>query len=208
MDPFTIIRAVRLVPVVVVDNASDAEPLGRALVAGGLPIAEVTFRTAAAEESIRAMSRVPNLLVGAGTVLTAEQVDRAVEAGAAFVVSPGTSATVVRRCQQLGVPALPGAVTATEVMALLDLGVSTMKFFPASTSGGCAAIKALTSAFRQIEIIPTGGISSTNAGDYLSLPAVPAVGGSWMVPPDLIRAQDFDAITTLCRQAVAAVADH
>lgn len=206
MDPFDIIRSVKLVPVVVLDNVADAEPLGRALVAGGLPIAEVTFRTAAAEDAIRAMSTIPDLLVGAGTVLAPGQADRAVAAGAAFVVSPGTSATVVSRCQELGVPVLPGAVTATEVMTLLDLGLSTMKFFPASTSGGPKAIKALASAFRGIEVIPTGGIDAANVAEYLAVPAVPAVGGSWMVPANLVKAHDFDAVTALCREAVAAVA--
>lgn len=207
MDPLTAMRAARLVPVVVLDDAADADPLAGALVAGGLPVAEVTFRTAAARDSIRAMADRGDVLVGAGTVLTVEQVDQAVEAGAAYVVSPGLSRAVVERCQEHGVLALPGAVTATEVQAALELGITTVKFFPAGTSGGAAAIKALAAPFGGVRFVPTGGIGPANLQDYLGIAAVAAVGGSWMVPRDRIRAGDFDGVRFLSAEAVALVRD-
>ncbi|WP_084077080.1 bifunctional 4-hydroxy-2-oxoglutarate aldolase/2-dehydro-3-deoxy-phosphogluconate aldolase [Demequina sp. NBRC 110057] len=193
----------RLVPVVVLDSAADASGLADALVAGGLPVAEVTFRTAAAAESIRVMASRGDMLVGAGTVLTAAQVDEAADAGASYVVSPGLSRSVVERCGERGVLALPGAVTASEVMAALELGVTTVKFFPASTSGGAAAVKALAAPFGGVSFVPTGGIGPTNLHEYLSIPAVHAVGGSWMVPRDLIASGDFDGVERLTAQAVA-----
>ncbi|MFV0427303.1 MAG: bifunctional 4-hydroxy-2-oxoglutarate aldolase/2-dehydro-3-deoxy-phosphogluconate aldolase [Beutenbergiaceae bacterium] len=197
------IEAARLVPVVVLDDAASATPLAQALVAGGLPVAEVTFRTAAAVESIRAMSANPDMLVGAGTVLTPDQVDAAVDAGARYVVSPGFSVPVVQRCAERGVLALPGAVTATEVQAALAQGLSAVKFFPAQTSGGAPAIKALAAPFGDLRFVPTGGIGPDNLADYLSVSAVLAVGGSWMVPRADIAAGDFDKITALTAQAVA-----
>jgi 2-dehydro-3-deoxyphosphogluconate aldolase/(4S)-4-hydroxy-2-oxoglutarate aldolase len=195
-----------LVPVVVLDDAADADPLAAALVAGGLPVAEVTFRTAAAPDAIRAMADRGDVLVGAGTVLTPAQVDAAVAAGARYVVSPGTSRAVVERCQEHGVPALPGAVTATEVQAALELGLTTVKFFPAGTSGGARAIAALAAPFAGVRFVPTGGVGAGNLAEYLSLPSVVAVGGSWMVPRDRIRAGDFDAVRTLTIEAVALAA--
>lgn len=192
-----------IVPVVVINRADRAQALGEALVAGGIPVAEVTFRTSAAAEAIRRMSATPDLLVGAGTVLTVDQVDRAVEAGARFIVSPGFSAAVVRRAQQHGLPVYPGTVTPTEIMAALDLGLTTLKFFPATTYGGAAALKALGAPFPQVRFIPTGGVSAANLGDYLSLPNVAAVGGSWMVPVDAIDAGDTATIVRLCAEAVA-----
>ncbi|MGB7961444.1 MAG: bifunctional 4-hydroxy-2-oxoglutarate aldolase/2-dehydro-3-deoxy-phosphogluconate aldolase [Propionicimonas sp.] len=192
----------RIVPVVVINQASCAEALGEALVAGGIPVAEVTFRTAAAIEAIRRMSANPDLLVGAGTVLTADQVDQAFEAGAQFIVSPGFSAAVVRRAQQHELPVFPGAVTPTEIMAALDLGLTTLKFFPANVYGGAAALKALGAPFPQVRFIPTGGVSVGNLADYLSLPNVGAVGGSWMVPADAIDAGDTTTIQSLCAAAV------
>lgn len=197
------IGAARLVPVVVLDDAAHAAPLAEALVAGGLPVAEVTFRTAAAVEAIRAMATRDDLLVGAGTVLTPEQVDAAVDAGASYIVSPGLSEAVVRRCQERGVLALPGAVTATEVQAALALGLTTLKFFPAETSGGAKAIKALAAPFAGVRFVPTGGIGPSNLAAYLQIPAVLAVGGSWMVPRDTIAAGDFDRIAALTSDAVA-----
>ena len=194
----------RLVPVVVLDDAADADGLAGALVAGGLPVAEVTFRTAAAADSIRAMAARGDILVGAGTVLTAEQVDQAVAAGARFVVSPGLSRAVVERCAELGVLALPGAVTATEVQAALELGLSTVKFFPAGTSGGPAAIKALAAPFGDVQFVPTGGVGPANLAEYLAIPAVAAVGGSWMVPRERVKAGDFAGIQQLTADAVAA----
>ncbi len=195
--------AARLVPVVVVDDAAHAEPLAAALVAGGLPVAEVTFRTAAAEDAIRAMASGGDMLVGAGTVLTVEQVDRAVAAGASYVVSPGLSRAVVERCREHAVLALPGAVTATEVQAALELGLTTVKFFPAGTSGGAAAIKALAAPFGGVTFVPTGGVGPKNLLEYLAIDAVLAVGGSWMVPRDVVAAGDFDRITALTAEAVA-----
>jgi 2-dehydro-3-deoxyphosphogluconate aldolase / (4S)-4-hydroxy-2-oxoglutarate aldolase len=194
----------RLAPVVVLDDAADAPALGDALVAGGLPVAEVTFRTAAARDAIAVLADRGDVLVGAGTVLTPAQVDAAVAAGARFVVSPGTSRAVVERCLELGVPVIPGAVTATEVMAALELGLDLVKFFPASTSGGVPAVAALASVFAGLRFVPTGGIGPKNLADYLSLPSVAAVGGSWMVPRDLIRARQVDALAELTRGAVAA----
>lgn len=198
--------SVRIVPVVVLNDAKDAEPLGRALMAGGLPVAEVTFRTAAAADSIRAMSAVDGLIVGAGTVLNPGQVAQAVDAGAQFVVSPGLRRDVVLAAQAAGIPVLPGAVTPSEIMAAQELGLDTVKFFPANVYGGAAAIKALSAPFGDMRFVPTGGVSVGNLSDYLSLWCVPAVGGSWMVPVDLIREGAFDRVSELCRDAVAAAA--
>jgi 2-dehydro-3-deoxyphosphogluconate aldolase/(4S)-4-hydroxy-2-oxoglutarate aldolase len=201
-DTVSALSASRLVPVVVLDDAADAGALAAALVAGGLPVAEVTFRTGAAAEAIRVMAGRGDMLVGAGTVLTSEQVDQAVAAGASFVVSPGLSRAVVERCQELGVLALPGAVTATEVQAALELGLTTVKFFPAGTSGGAPAIAALAAPFAGVRFIPTGGVGPKNLHEYLAIPAVAAVGGSWMVTKDLVRAGDFAQITRLTAEAV------
>lgn len=199
------LAAHRLVPVVVLDDAAHADPLAQALVDGGLPVAEITFRTAAAADAIRAMAARGDVLVGAGTVLTARQVDAAVAAGASYVVSPGLSRTVVERCQEHGVLALPGAVTATEVQAALELGLTTVKFFPAGTSGGAKAVAALAAPFGDVGFVPTGGIGPSNLGEYLALPSVRAVGGSWMVPRDLVRAGDFQAVRDLTAEAVSLV---
>ena len=203
MDVLSALRAARLVPVVVLDDAGDADSLAGALVAGGLPVAEVTFRTAAAQDSIRAMAARGDILVGAGTVLTPAQVDQAVAAGARFVVSPGLSRAVVERCQEHGVLALPGAVTATEVQAALELGLNTVKFFPAGTSGGPDAIAALSGPFGGVQFVPTGGVGPGNLAQYLAIGAVAAVGGSWMVPRDRVKAGDFAAIRQLTADAVA-----
>jgi len=205
MDTLTALRSAGLVPVVVLDDARDADPLADALVAGGLPVAEVTFRTPAAEEAIRVMSDRGDVLVGAGTVLTPAQVDRAVAAGAGYVVSPGLSRAVVERCAQQGVLALPGAVTATEVQAAVELGLTTVKFFPAGTSGGVPAIAALAAPFGDVRFIPTGGIGPSDLEDYLRLDAVVAVGGSWMVPRDRVAAGDFATVRRLTAEAVALV---
>lgn len=193
----------RLVPVVVLDDAAHADALGAALVAGGLPVAEVTLRTSAGLGAIHALARRGDVLVGAGTVLTPAQAEAAALAGASFVVSPGLSEAVVRRCQELGVAVLPGAVTATEVQRALELGLEVVKFFPAETSGGAAAIKALSAPFADLGFVPTGGIGPANLADYLALDCVRAVGGSWMVPRDAIAAGDVDRITQLTVDAVA-----
>jgi 2-dehydro-3-deoxyphosphogluconate aldolase/(4S)-4-hydroxy-2-oxoglutarate aldolase len=196
----------RLVPVVVLSDADRSEDLAEALVAGGLHIAEVTFRTSAAAESIRRMAKHPDLFVGAGTVLRAEQVDAAADAGARFVVSPGLSRTVVERARQRGLDVLPGVVTPSEVIAALDLGIDTVKFFPAAQYGGAGTLAALAAPFPDVRFVPTGGVSSANLATYLSLPTVAAVGGSWMVRPDLVDAGDYAAVTELTAQAVRAAA--
>lgn len=196
----------RIIPVVVLHDAAHAQPLGEALIAGGLPIAEVTFRTDAAAECIAIMSEIEGLTVGAGTVVTPAQVELAVEAGAQFLVSPGLRPDIVREAQLVGKPCLPGAVTPTEIMEAQALGLETVKFFPANLYGGAAAIKALAAPFSTMSFVPTGGVSPANLTDYLSLKCVPAVGGSWMVPSDLIAAGDFAAVSALCRTAVDLVA--
>lgn len=195
---------VGIVPVVVLDHAVDAAPLARALLAGNLPVAEVTFRTAAAAEAIAAMTAAhPQMLVGAGTVLTTSQADEAVAAGARFIVSPGFSAGVVAHCQGLGVPVFPGVATASEVQQAFEAGLRTVKFFPAEAAGGLAALRAIGQPFGMMRFIPTGGIHADSAAAYLSDGAVRAVGGSWMVGTDLVRAGRFDEVTRLAAAAVA-----
>jgi 2-dehydro-3-deoxyphosphogluconate aldolase/(4S)-4-hydroxy-2-oxoglutarate aldolase len=200
------VLATRLVPVIVIDDAAAAVPLADALVAGGLRSAEVTFRTDAAEAVVRAMSADGRLLVGAGTVVTADQVDRAVAAGARFIVSPGFSPAVVRRGRDVGVPVFPGVATATEIIAALAEGVDVVKFFPAEPLGGVTMIKALAAPFRSVRFIPTGGIAAAQLPAYLAVPAVAAVGGSWMVAPKLISEGRWDEITKLTAEAVAVAA--
>lgn len=195
----------RLLAVIALADAADARPLGEALLAGGLPCAEVTFRTAAAAEAIEAMAKLDDLVVGAGTVLTAEQVDRAVDAGARFVVSPGFSPVVARRCRQRGVPVFPGVMTPTEIQLALDEGLSVLKFFPAEQAGGVGMIKALTAPFRSVRFIPTGGVTAANFRSYLEIPAVVAVGGTWMVPSNALAAKDWARVTALVADAVQAV---
>lgn len=192
----------KLIPVIVIERADDAELLGDALIAGGLPLAEVTLRTDAALEALRRLSAIPEMLVGAGTVLTVEQAAKARAAGAQFIVSPGLSAEVVKFCQREKIPVLPGVATPTEIMAALELGVTVMKFFPAETLGGVAALKAIGAPFREVKFVPTGGITAENMGPYLALKNVLAVGGSWMVKTELMRAGQFDAITELVSDAV------
>lgn len=196
----------RIVPVVVLNDAAHAAPLADALVAGNLPVAEVTLRTAAGLDSIRAIAGRDDILVGAGTVTTPEQVDAVADAGARFIVSPGFSHAVVDRSLELGIPVIPGCVTPSEIMAALEAGLTTVKFFPASTYGGAKAIKALAAPFVGVSFVPTGGVSTGNLADYLSLSCVPAVGGSWMVPADRIDAGDFETITQLSAEAVRAAA--
>ncbi|MFJ2034260.1 bifunctional 4-hydroxy-2-oxoglutarate aldolase/2-dehydro-3-deoxy-phosphogluconate aldolase [Streptosporangium sp. NPDC087985] len=199
------IGACRILPVVVLDDARAADPLAAALAAGGLRAVEVTFRTAAAADAIRAMaSSHPDLLVGAGTVLTPAQVDLAVSAGARFVISPGFAPAVVRHCQQAGIPVFPGAATATEIQMALDAGLDTVKFFPAEQLGGVDMIKALAAPFRSLRFIPTGGVNTGNLAAYLAQPAVLAVGGTWMVAADLIADERWDEITRRTADAVAA----
>jgi len=194
----------RLMPVIALDSVDDAAPLGDALLAGGLPTAEITFRTAAAEASIRALSKNPNMLVGAGTVLDVDTVKRAVDAGAKFIVSPGFSSKVVSYCVSNHIPITPGCITPTDIQAAIEHGITTVKFFPAETFGGIKAIKALAAPFGQMKFIPTGGITEKQLADYLSFKPVLAVGGSWFVAKDLINGKKFDEITKLTAAAVKA----
>lgn len=197
------IEAMGIVPVVKIDNADQAVPLARALQAGGLPIAEITFRTAAAEQAIRnIVANVPDMLVGAGTVLTTEQAERAIAAGARFIVTPGLSAGVVQCCQKHGMPITPGVATPTDIQAALDLGLEVLKFFPAESSGGIASLKAMSAPYGSVRFIPTGGIAADNLVAYLAFPKVLACGGSWMVKDALIKAGQFDTITRLTREAL------
>ncbi len=192
-----------IIPVVVLNEAKDARPLARALIEGGLPVAEVTFRTAAAEESIRIMTaEFPQLLVGAGTILSTDQADCAVQAGAKFIISPGLNPKVVKHCQKIGIPITPGVVTPSEIEQALALGLDVVKFFPAEPSGGLAMIRALAAAYTKLKFMPTGGINANNVADYLHCEKILACGGSWMVKRDLITAGEFDRITALCREAV------
>ena len=192
-----------IIPVVKIDNAKDAVPLAKALCEGGLPVAEVTFRTDAAEEAIRLMSEAyPEMLVGAGTVLTTEQVDRAVAAGAKFIVSPGLNPRVVKHCQEKNVPITPGTSSPTDIEAALELGLDVVKFFPAEASGGLAKIKAMAAPYTKVKFMPTGGINAKNLQSYLDFPKIVACGGSWMVSGDLINAGNFDEIKRLTREAV------
>jgi 2-dehydro-3-deoxyphosphogluconate aldolase/(4S)-4-hydroxy-2-oxoglutarate aldolase len=196
----------RVIPVVVIDDVAQAGKLGAALVSGGLPVAEVTFRTPAAQAALAELATDPRLLVGAGTVTSVAQVDQAVQAGARFVVSPGFSAAVVAHCQQLGVPVLPGVATATELMAALEAGVRLVKFFPAQTLGGVAALRALAAPFPGVGFVPTGGITADLLAGYLAEKSVVAVGGSWMVDKALLAAGDFDQVSARSAAAVAAAA--
>jgi 2-dehydro-3-deoxyphosphogluconate aldolase / (4S)-4-hydroxy-2-oxoglutarate aldolase len=202
VDVLALLCARGVVPVVVADEIGVAGRLGDALKEGGLPVAEVTFRTAAALEVLRLLARDRELLVGAGTVVRPEQVDLARAAGARFVVTPGFSARVVDRCRELGVPVVPGVATATELMAALDHGVDLVKFFPAQTSGGVAMIRALQGPFPEVRFVPTGGISAMNAAEYLAVRSVVAIGGSWIVAPELLQGGDFASISRLAAEAV------
>ena len=201
--PLEAIARARVVPVVVVDDAEQGVLVASALRDGGLPVAEVTFRTAGARAAIEAIAReVPDVLVGAGTVVNAAQVDEAVEAGARFLVSPGLSVDVVRRAQEVGVPILPGVATPSDIIAALDLGLGAVKLFPANVVGGPAAVKAFSAPFPGLRFVPTGGVSAANLLDYLALPSVLAAGGSWMVDAALVRAGDNAEITRRTREAL------
>lgn len=191
-----------VVPAVVLDHVEDAAPLAEALLAGGLPIAEITFRTPAAADAISKIHQeYSDVLVGAGTVLSCEQVDQAIAAGAAFIVSPGLNPKVVSHCQDLHVPIVPGINTPSEIEEAMSLGLHYVKFFPAEASGGVRYIKAISAPYREMHFLPTGGVNAKNAEEYLSCPSVFAIGGSWMVKGDLIQDQKFDEISRLTREA-------
>lgn len=197
------IQKIGIVPVVVLNDAKDAAPLAKALCDGGLPCAEVTFRTDAAEESIRIMTtEFPEMLVGAGTVLTTEQVDRAVGAGAKFIVSPGLNPKVVKYCIEKGVPVTPGTSNPSDVEQAIELGLEVVKFFPAEAAGGLNMIKSMAAPYTNMKFMPTGGINAKNINSYLAFPKILACGGSWMVKGDLVAAGEFDKITELTREAV------
>ncbi len=197
------IYRIGIVPVIALDDKKDAEPLAKALIRGGLPCAEVTFRTEAAEESIRVMTKeFPEMLVGAGTVLTTEQVDRAVKAGAKFIVSPGLNPDVVKYCVERDIPVCPGTSNPSDVEAAIALGLDVVKFFPAEAAGGLPMIKAMAAPYTNVKFMPTGGINAKNLNDYLSFKKIIACGGSWMVKSDLIRAGEFEKITALTKEAV------
>lgn len=193
-----------VVPVVVLNDADDAVPLADALIKGGLPCAEVTFRTDAAEESIRRICEsFPDMLVGAGTVLTTEQVERAHKAGAKFIVSPGFDPEIIDCCISIGLPVLPGCITPSEIAQAVKRGLKVVKFFPAEQSGGVAMIKAMAAPYSMVKFMPTGGISTKNLADYLSCDKILCCGGSWMVKEDLIKSGSFDKITDMTKEATA-----
>ena len=201
-------KEVGVVPVVVLNDAKDALPLAEALVEGGLPCAEVTFRTDAAEESIRLMAeKYPDMPVGAGTVLTIDQVDRAVGAGAKFIVSPGFDPEIVDYCISKEIPVFPGCITPSEVAQAVKRGLKVVKFFPAEQAGGVAMIKAMAAPYTMVKFMPTGGISTKNLRSYLECDKILCCGGSWMVKGDLIKAGEFDKIREMTKEAVALAAE-
>ena len=205
---FSKIEETGIVPVVVLDHVEEAAPLAKALCDGGLPCAEVTFRTDAAEEAIRVMTeQFPQMLVGAGTVLTTDQVNRAVAAGAKFIVSPGLNPTVVDYCVKRGIPVIPGCSTPSDVEVAMEFGLKVVKFFPAEPAGGLNYIKAISAPYSNIKFMPTGGINPQNVSSYLSYPAILACGGSWMVKKSLVQEGKFDEIEKLVREAVELVSE-
>lgn len=208
MDVIKQLSLIGIVPVIALDNAEDASPLAGALCRGGLPCAEITFRTAAAEQSIKNMHRdYPDMIIGAGTVLTTEQADRAIAAGASFIVSPGLNPEVVKHCLANGYPVVPGIATPTEIELVMSLGLDTVKFFPAEAAGGIAMIKAMSAPYGKIKFMPTGGIGKDNLNDYLSFGKVFCCGGSWMAAKKLINEGKFDEIERLTREAVSSMLD-
>ncbi|MEV0371975.1 bifunctional 4-hydroxy-2-oxoglutarate aldolase/2-dehydro-3-deoxy-phosphogluconate aldolase [Streptomyces sp. NPDC050636] len=200
----SVLRHARVIPVVVLHDATDAVPLARALVAGGLPAIEVTLRTPAALDAIRAIAdEVPDAVIGAGTLLTPEHVAAAGAVGAQFLVSPGWSPRLLHAMRDSGIPFLPGVSTASEVVTLLDEGITEMKFFPAEAAGGTAYLTSLAAPLPQARFCPTGGIGLASAPSYLALPNVPCVGGTWMLPADALAAKDWDRVRELAQEAAA-----
>lgn len=192
-----------IIPVIAIDDAEKAVPLAKALVKGGLPAAEVTFRTAAAEEAIRRIvAEVPDMLVGAGTVLTKEQADRAIAAGSQFIVSPGFNPEITRYVLDKGVAMMPGTATPGEMEQAMSMGLDVVKFFPAEQNGGVAKLKALAGPYTNLRWMPTGGVNTKNLMDYLGFDRILACGGTWMVKKDLIEGEQWDEITRICKEAV------
>ena len=203
MSLYKIIENCGVIPVVVLEDAANAVPLAKSLLAGGINICEITFRTAAAEEAIRQIAlNVPDMIVGAGTVITKEQAKAAIDAGAKFIVSPGSDLEVIRYAKELGVYMLPGAVTPTEVMQLIKEDIKVVKFFPAENYGGLKTIKAISAPFPNIKFVPTGGVSLSNLTAYLEFDKIAAVGGSWLCTKDLITNGKWDEITKLSKEAM------
>ena len=206
MNIFDQINKIGIVPVVVLDDADQAVPLAKALIAGGIPCMEITFRTAAGEECIRRVAKeCPEVLIGAGTVLTTEQVDRAIDAGATFIVSPGLNPVVVQHCIKRGIPVVPGCATPSDMELAMSLGLDTVKFFPAEQAGGLPYIKAVAAPYTNLRFMPTGGINAENLPKYAAFNKIIACGGSWMVAKDLVNGGKFDEITRLSREAVEVV---
>lgn len=206
MDVLEKISLAGLVPVIKVEDADDAVPLCKALADGGLPVAEITFRSDAAEEAIRRVhAELPQVILGAGTVLTRDQVDRAIAAGASYIVSPGINPSIVRYCQEKGIPIVPGTANPSNVETAIELGLRTVKFFPAEAVGGLKTIKAISGPYAGMTFLPTGGITEKTLPDYLAFPKIIAVGGSWMVPEDAIKAKDWGRIEALARSSVELV---
>ena len=202
MDILKRLNTAGIVPVVVIDDAKNAVPTAKALLAGGINVMEITFRTAAAPDAIKAVAdNCPDMLVGAGTVITLEQCKKAMEMGAKFIVSPGFDAEGVKWCVDNGVAITPGCVTPSEIMAAIKLGLNVVKFFPANVYGGLSAMKALSGPFGGIKFIPTGGVNAQNVGEYISAPFIHAVGGSWVCPKTDIAAGNFEKITALCAES-------
>ena len=202
-DILSRIQTLGLIPVVKLEDPEQAVPLAQALRAGGLPCAEITFRAPGADKAIAAITKAfPDMLIGAGTVLTTEQAERAIASGASFIVSPGINPKIVRFCRDKGVLVLPGCATPSDVELAIEEGLSVVKFFPAEAAGGIAMIKAMAAPYVNVRFMPTGGINPSNIREYLALDKVVACGGSWMVPAELIEAGDFDGITTLTKRAL------
>lgn len=207
MNALDIIKKIKVVPVVVADDEKCAGNLAGAMVRGGLPVAEVTFRTAAAPAVIASMkASYPEMLVGAGTVLNKTQADTALAAGAEFIVSPGLNTDLAGYCRQRNVVYIPGCITPTEIMAAIECGIKIIKFFPASSFGGLKTIKSLSAPFGDVLFMPTGGINADNVGEYLAFPGIIACGGSWMTERSAIKEGRFDDIECLCREAVSIAA--
>ncbi|EJN3162273.1 bifunctional 4-hydroxy-2-oxoglutarate aldolase/2-dehydro-3-deoxy-phosphogluconate aldolase [Vibrio cholerae] len=200
------LKALKVIPVIAIDNAEDIIPLGKVLVENGLPAAEITFRSEAAVEAIRLLRQTqPDMLIGAGTVLNREQAIAAKEAGATFIVSPGFNPNTVKACQEIGIDIVPGVNNPSTVEAALEMGLTTLKFFPAEASGGINMVKSLLAPYTNIELMPTGGISPANIQDYLAIPRVLACGGTWMVDKKLIETGNWEELARLTREAVALV---
>jgi len=206
-DVLAVIGKFRILPIVAIKNAKDAIPLADALIAGGLPLVEVTFRTDAAEEAIRAIAARGDMLVGAGTVITVNQAEKAIAAGAQFLVSPGFDAEIVSFSLEKGIPITPGICTPSEMMAAMKLGLTTLKFFPAEAYGGLKTLKAISAPLASVKFIPTGGVNTKNLAEYLAFPKVLACGGTWLATSEMIEQERFEEITGLCKEAVLIAAN-